>query len=98
VQRGFYEITARGMRIEDLEKETDPVAGVFGDHLACLHAPVSQDPELRKAVRSMVRGKGCPGDEVFSQLWCHGIVTGDSARGARFLCDLYARYFEQHLR
>jgi AAA-like domain len=97
VRRGLHEIAAHGLKLPDLEAQSDHEEGPFGDHLRRLFASLTQDPSLCEVVRGILRGEPCPNSESFYRLRSAGLVSGDSARDARPRCQLYATYLERHL-
>jgi serine/threonine protein kinase len=97
VRRGLYEMVTNGFDLAVLEARADHDEGPFGDHLRRVLVSLSQDRELCDVVRGLLVGNPCPTPESFYRLRSAGVLLGDSARDARFRCQLYATYLERHL-
>jgi DNA-binding SARP family transcriptional activator len=97
VRRGLLEMASHGLDISALEAQADRDEGIFGDHLRRILVLLVKDPELRDAVRGVLRGEPCPTPESFYRLRSAGVLTGGSAREARPRCRLYDRYLSRHL-
>jgi DNA-binding winged helix-turn-helix (wHTH) protein len=97
VRCGLHEMAAHGASYDALEAQADHDEGPFGDHLRRLLISLSQDAALCDVVRGVIEGQPVPTAESFYRLRSAGVVVGDSARGARPRCRLYANYLERHL-
>jgi DNA-binding SARP family transcriptional activator len=71
--------------------------GPLHESLKRLLDPLCDNPELAEALRAVLRDEGCPTEASFYRLGSAGVVTGESAREARFRCELYRRYVERRL-
>jgi DNA-binding winged helix-turn-helix (wHTH) protein len=96
VQQGLRAI-AHGMSFEAFHAHAHREEGPFGDHLRRVLALLAKDPALGDAMRVVLDGRPCPGEEIFHRLQSAGIIAGESAREARPRCPLYALYLVQHL-
>ena len=76
--------------------DEDPMVGLFGDHLRRILLGLSHDAELA-AARAVLAGQPCPTSEAFYRLRSAGVLSGGSAREARFRCLLYQTYLARHL-
>jgi hypothetical protein len=95
-RRGFYEMTAHAMTIDELEAgATDE--GPFGDHLRRILVMLASDKELLAVVKKMVKGEGVPDQASFYRLRSGGVITGSSPQDAHFRCGIYRTYLERHL-
>jgi hypothetical protein len=96
-QRGLREIALRHLALDELEALAASDDGPFGDHLRRMLAALSQDRTLREAMIAVIDGGGCPTVESFYRLRSAGLIAGDSAKGARPRCRLYAIYLKERL-
>jgi DNA-binding SARP family transcriptional activator len=95
--RGIQMMAARGVDLATLEPQLGSETGIFGDHLRRVLLSVTQDPELREAVKQVLEGHPCPSVECFYRLRSAGVLAGEAAREARPRCRLYAVYLKAHL-
>lgn len=96
-RRGFYELTAHGMTIDQLEASGDTDEGPFGDHLRRILVMLAADKELLAVVRRMVDGQSIPDQASFYRLRSGGLISGSSPQDARFRCGIYGTYLARHL-
>jgi hypothetical protein len=97
VRCGLQAMAAEGVGIADLEAAANREDGIFGDHLRRILIMLARNIQLTDVVRGLLQGHSCPSTESFYRLRSAGIVTGESARGARPRCPLYAAYLKRHL-
>nr|WP_309695490.1 AAA-like domain-containing protein [Armatimonas sp.] len=86
----------RGMDITSLLSLAPREDGPYGDHLRHLLTLVHQDSDILEGVRLTLAGRKCP-DRVFHRLRSAGVLQGDVDEPGHFRCQLYERYFRQHL-
>jgi DNA-binding SARP family transcriptional activator len=77
----------------EVESEESP----FADHLRRLRGLLGRDPALCEAVREVLRGRPCPGPELFYRLRSLGVLRGETAATARVRSPLYGVYLTRHL-
>lgn len=96
-QRGFYEMTQRGLDLTAIEANADHDEGIFGEHLRRMWISLSRDATLCEAMRDVLQGK--PGLAItnFYRLRSAGLLLGDSAQGAQLRCQLYKGFLKKHL-
>lgn len=95
-RRGFYEMTAHGLSLDQLEAgATDE--GPFGDHLRRILVMLASDKELLAVVKGLVRGEAIPDQASFYRLRSGGVITGSAPQDAHFRCGIYRTYLERHL-
>jgi hypothetical protein len=70
--------------------------GLFGDHLRRHHWMLRDKPELRAALKQIIRAKRCSDEMSFFRLLRAGLVKG-SGDVCACRCDLYRQYFEGKL-
>jgi hypothetical protein len=97
VRQAFYAMTARANTIGDLEQIAVCDDGPFGDHLRRYLWVIRQNEVLRKALRQAIGGRVCESEDDFQRLRAAGLVAGESRTTARARCELYERYFKEHL-
>ena len=97
VHRGLQEMVSSEMDLPAFALQADRDDGVFGDHLRRMLSVLAKDDELCEVVRGLLRGGPCPTPHSYYRLRAAGIIGGDSARNAKFRCEVYANYLERHL-
>jgi len=97
VRCGLHELSAHGANFSDLKSKSDSDEGPFGDHLRRLLFSLNQDAGLCGVALGVTEGQPCPSAESFYRLRSAGVVVGDSPRGAKMRCRLYANYLKHHL-
>jgi hypothetical protein len=58
---------------------------------------LQQGPELRDSLRGVAHNKGCADERHFQRLCAAGLVRGQTRAQVHIACDLYERYFRNHL-
>jgi len=96
-QRGFYEMTQRGLSLSLIEAQADQGEGIFGDHLRRMLLSLERDTALRDAVRRVLHGEPGLTTAEFYRLRSPGVLAGESAAEARPRCRLYAEFLRKHL-
>jgi DNA-binding SARP family transcriptional activator len=97
VQRGLHALAAGGMDLATFTAQAGRDDGLFGDHLRRMRQVAQKDAGLYAALRAVLRGEPCPGNEEFFRLQSAGVLAGGSSLDARLRCKLYRSYLEQHL-
>jgi hypothetical protein len=70
--------------------------GPFGDHLRRHHWGLRDQPELKKALKQIIRENCCSDDHSLLRLLRAGLIKG-SGDAYTCRCDLYRQYFEDKL-
>jgi AAA-like domain/TIR domain len=96
-QRGFYDLTQRGMSMDELVALADTDEGPYGDHLRRILVLLVRDKDMLAVVKDMLHGKPIPDPMSFYRLRSGGLIAGHSAQDARFRCDIYKSYLARHL-
>jgi hypothetical protein len=96
VRQALYALTS-GSTIGHLEQLAGQDAGPFGDHLRRHLWVLRQNDRLRRVFQQIIAGRGCNDEDDFQRLRAGGLVAGESRSQAQARCDLYARYFKEHL-
>jgi len=94
-RKAFYLLVAEKMTWQKLKETAAEEHGPFGDHLRRYHWMIQQDPELRDALRSVIKNGRCS-DELLHRLLQAGLIKA-SGDFAKCRCDLYRVYFEDKL-
>ena len=97
VRQAFHVLAADGTSLANLEQMAADDKGPFGDHLRRHLWVLRENDRLRKALKLVVGGGGCENEDDFQRLRAAGLIDGDVRKDARPRCDLYARYFKEHL-
>jgi hypothetical protein len=71
--------------------------GVFLDHLQHFHEQFQEDPELRIAMKELIKGKGCEDVKLAHRLEAAGLVRRDADFNIVLQCGLYRDYFNRVL-
>lgn len=95
-RKALYTLVTRRMAWGDLVREAAKDHGPFGDHLRHHHWLLRDEPELRAALRQVIRADRCKDDMTFFRLLRAGLVKG-SGEVCRCRCELYRVYFEDKL-
>jgi hypothetical protein len=69
----------------------------FGDHLRHFLWILRDQPELRDALRQIIRYRQCSDEIAFYRLEQAGLVKGSDSRNCRCRCQLYEQYFKDML-
>jgi len=85
------------MEITAFEAQASRDDGIFGDHLRRILVLIAPDESLSNAIREVLSGQCQASADVFYRLRSAGIISGDSARGARMRCQLYSDYLSRSL-
>ena len=88
LQCAFDELR-RGATIDALESGAGREAGSLGEHLRRLRALLEREPDLARAMSSVIQGGTCPDRDRFYRLRSAGYILGSSPADARPRCGLY---------
>jgi DNA-binding SARP family transcriptional activator len=97
VHRGLHAIDKQGLGMNAFVTLAEQEDGLYSDPLRRMVAALRRDDALAAAARALLRGDPCPGEESFYRLRSAGVITGRSARDARFRCRLYQDFIERYL-
>ena len=101
----LYTLVVEQSRWADLMRVATSDQGPFGEHLRYHLQRLRDQPELKQALKDVIRHNRCEDDVARIRLLQAGLLqeTGDPAksmrdyRGCACRCDLYRRYFEGRL-
>ncbi len=96
-RRAFYALVTERWTWADLTRVAATDEGPFGDHLRCQYWLLRDKPDLRKALKEIIRRECCADEMAFFRLLRAGLVKG-SGDVCVCRCDLYKMYFESKLR
>ena len=97
VRRGFYEMATRRVSFAEFEARADHDEGIYGDHLRRLLLSFVNEQNLVKVVCNVLRGHLEADADSFYRLRSAGVLAGDSEKGVRLRCQVYANYLKRHL-
>ncbi|MCP4424626.1 MAG: toll/interleukin-1 receptor domain-containing protein [Chloroflexi bacterium] len=89
----FYALLTEKRNLMDVVASDD---GPFGDHLRRLHWALHDQPELRAALKQIIRNGRCHNQTALHRLLRAGLVKG-SGDAYACRCNLYQYYFESKL-
>ncbi len=95
-RKALFTLVTKRMTWADLAREAAYDQGPFGEHLRNHLWLLRDEPDLREALREVVRCGSCENDMAFFRLLRAGLVKG-SGEVCRCRCELYRRYFEDRL-
>jgi hypothetical protein len=96
-RKALYDLVIGQLTISKLISQALNDNGSFSDHLHRYLWWFNSYPELRTAMKSVIREQTCTSDEVFYRLRSAGLVRGTSRTDVRPRCGLYEQYFKSHL-
>ena len=92
----LYTLVTEKMAWADLVKSATLDHGPFGDHLRHHYWLLRNAPELREALKGIIKQSQCRDDVLFHRLLQAGLVKG-SGDVCQCRCGLYAEYFKDKL-
>jgi hypothetical protein len=95
-RKALYTLVTERWTFDDLTRVAATDQGPFGDHLRHLQWLLRDEPDLREALKQIIRQEHCADDERFFRLLRAGLVKGSGAV-CKCRCDLYRMYFEDKL-
>ena len=95
-RKALYVLVTEHWNFPDLLRVAASDQGPFGDHLRHLHWLLRDEPDLREALKQIIRQEHCTDDERFFRLLRAGLVKG-SGEVCKCRCDLYRLYFKDKL-
>lgn len=98
VRKALYLVASGQISADELFNQAYDERGPFGDHLRYHLFRIYDKPELKTCFLQVVQRQSCPDEKVFFRLRGAGLVRRRNNGDVVPRCELYARYFEQHLR
>jgi hypothetical protein len=95
-RKALYTLVTERLTWADLVRIAPTDQGPFSDHLRRYHWMLRNKPDLRKALKQVIRQERCEDEMAFFRLLRAGLVKG-SGDVCRCRCDLYRMYFEDKL-
>ncbi|GAB4546324.1 MAG: hypothetical protein Kow0063_40710 [Anaerolineae bacterium] len=95
-RKALYTLVIERMTWVELARIAGTDQGPFGDHLRHQFWLLYDQPDLRKALKQVIRNNRCVNEIAFFRLLRAGLVKG-SGDVCRCRCDLYRVYFEDKL-
>ena len=71
--------------------------GIFRNHLDRFLAYLQEDAELSKALKDIIKGRGCRSLKIVERLKASGLVKQQNDGRVFFQCELYALFFGREL-
>lgn len=98
VRKALYLVASGQLSADALFNQAYNERGPFGDHLRYHLFRIYDQPELKECFLQVVQRQTCPNEKIFFRLRGAGLVRRRDNGDVVPRCELYARYFEQHLR
>jgi hypothetical protein len=96
-RKALYTLVSSGIGWPQLMKVAITDQSPFGDHLRRYLWLISQQPELRNALKQIIlRGK-CPDEVSFYRLLRSGLIKGEDSKACTCRCKLYEVYLKDRL-
>lgn len=95
-RQALYALVTEKKSWADLARVAATDHGPFGDHLRRYHWLLRDEPDLRKALKEVIRDERCEDELLGYRLLRAGLVKG-SGDSCICRCDLYRMYFETKL-
>ncbi|MGB0384408.1 MAG: AAA-like domain-containing protein [Ardenticatenaceae bacterium] len=95
-RQAFYTLLTKKWSWRDFARQAATDDGPFGAHLRRLYSKVSDNGELKKALKEIIRTSGCADDKSCFRLLRAGLIKS-SGKGYTCRCELYRIYFERKL-
>jgi hypothetical protein len=92
----LYELIDKQMPWADLNRVAHTDKSPFGSHLQYYYWRLYDKPELRQALKQVIRQERCGDERAFYRLLQTGLLKGSSER-CTWRCDLYRKYFQEKL-
>ena len=98
VRKALYLVASGRLSADELFDQAYNERGPFGDHLRYHLFRIYDKRELKDCFLRVVQSQSCPDEKVFFRLRGAGLVRRRNNGAVVPRCELYARYFEQHLK
>jgi len=95
-RKALYTLVTERLTWADLMRVAPTDRGPFGDHLRRNHWLLRDEPDLKKALRQVIRHNRCTDEMALFRLLRVGLVKG-SGDVSKCRCDLYRMYFKDKL-
>jgi hypothetical protein len=95
-RKALYTLVNSGSTWEDLYRVAPTDQGPFSDHLRHYYWVLRQEPDLRQALKQVIRQGSCADDMALFRLLGAGLVK-ESGEAYSCRCDLYRMYFQGKL-
>jgi hypothetical protein len=95
-RKALYTQVTKRWTWADLARVAPTDQGPFGDHLRRYHWLLRDEPDLKEALKQVIRHNRCPDEMVFFRLLRAGLVKG-GGDVYTCRCDLYRQYFKDKL-
>ena len=95
-RKALYTLVTKGWAWADLTRVAAADRGPFGDHLRRQYWLLRDAPDLREALKEIIRRERCADEMAFFRLLRAGLVKGSGDK-CKCRCGLYKMYFEGKL-
>lgn len=92
----MYKMVTEGMTWTEVNRQAADDYGPFGDHLRHQYWTIHNKPELKNALREVIRASRCANETAMFRLLQAGLIKG-SGDVYTCRCGLYKLYFEDKL-
>jgi len=96
-RKALYTLVADNIAWEQLRQIAAGANSPFGDHLRHYLWILRDQPELRDALKQIMRHGWCPDEVAFYRLMQAGLVKGADSKACQCRCRLYEDYFKDKL-
>ena len=96
-RQAFYALAVNSLSFSELQRLATDNDGPFGDHLRRFLWILQEQPELRDAMKRVLRDNSCDDEAVFQRLLAAGLVKGEHRGAVEPRCRLYRDYFRKCL-
>ena len=96
-RRALYLVASGQMAVASLFSDAAADRGPFGDHLRYHLFRMNDKKDLIQGLLQVIRNQSCPDERVFFRLRGAGLVRRER-QTVLPRCQLYAEYFQEHLR
>jgi hypothetical protein len=97
VRQGLYALSINKWSMAELHQHAVEDTGPFGDHLRKRLWYLHDNEDLKLALKAVLAHASCPNEIIFQRLRAAGLVLGETRGQVRMRCQLYERYFKEHL-
>jgi AAA-like domain/TIR domain len=96
-RKTMYLMVTEGLAWQRLKQSATSQQSAFGDHLRRYLWLLRDQPELRDALKHVIKHARCPDEMLFYRLAQAGLVKGADSDECMCRCPLYERYFKDKL-
>jgi hypothetical protein len=95
--RALYTLVTAGITWEELRRTACDNHSPFNDHLRRYLWMLQDQPQLRKALKQIIRRGDCSDEFVYYRLLQAGLIKGTSSKACQCRCRLYEDYLKDQI-